>query len=647
MTFLKRFSKPRPALVFGTLAVLLLAMILLAADQRTSQGVPADTLRLSQAEALPMDLAFSELDGHTSDWQTVELPLHWRNAFSDVRAVWYRFELSREELQSVTDSNPDSLLGLYLWRLNQTADFWLNGQMIGSGGSSDEPMARYWNTPLYFSISPGLIAERNTLLIKHYSQHSWGSIEAPLLGAEEQLKPVYEHRYFIQHDVALGLFVFVIVTGSFCLAVWIYRPGETQYFWFAVASGALSFYCLNQFIRYLPISPDLWRWLTNISIDLWVCASVIFIHRSLKLDRPRMEKVILAFLLCGIPVYFYASYFQVFDLNIYFHFGAVAFGIYGLISSAQHFLETESRLSGFYCAVLLIAVAAGLHDNLMQAAVNNAWPIAIENGFQGHFNLVHFAAPLIFLLIGASLIRGFIDSMNVADQLNEELELRVEEARQELDANYQAIEEVLVRQSAMDERERIYRDLHDDVGSKLLSLYYRLDKQSDSALAKSALEDLRDIVSSKSLESCSLSQAVQQWQLEASDRLSDSATDLSWQNEGEMEDIILDEIQLAHLRRMLREVLSNALLHSDQLSAIRVAVSQQNDLLSISVSNDGSRAPVSEWTAGRGIGNLRVRARDLGGKFDLCDLGNGWVRAFWSVPINSSPADASQPGSSS
>lgn len=645
MTFLKHLANSRPILVLSTVIVSLLAVILIIVDQPASEVTQADYLRLSQAEALPLDIPFSELGEHDSAWQPVELPLHWRNRFSDVKAVWYRFELSREELQSLTGTNPDSLSGLYIWRLNQTADFWLNGQLIGSGGSSDEPMARYWNTPLYFSISPGIITAQNALFIKHYSQHSWGSIEAPLIGAEEQLKPVYEHRYFIQHDIALGLFVFVITTGAFCLAVWIYRPQEKQYFWFAIASAALSFYCLNQFIRYLPVPPDLWRWLTNISTDLWVCALVIFIHRSLNLHRPRMERLILGFLLCGIPLYFYASFFQVFDLNIYFHFGAVGFGVYSLAASAQHFLETRSRLSGFYCAVILFAIGAGLHDTLMQAAVNNAWPIAIDNGFQGHFNLVHFAAPLIFLLIGASLIRRFIDSMNVADQLNEELEIRVEEARQELDANYQAIEEVLVRQSAMDERERIYRDLHDDVGSKLLSLYYRLDKQSDSALAKSALEDLRDIVSSKSLESCPLGQAAQQWKLEAAERLSDSDTQLSWHNEGDMDNVILDELQLAHLRRMLRELLSNALLHSDQLSAIRVNVSLQDNLLNISVSNDGSTAPVHEWKAGRGIGNLRVRARDLGGKFELCDLGNGWVRAFWSVPVNSSPTHNPTPGS--
>ncbi len=497
-------------------------------------------------------------------------------------------------------------------------------------------MARHWNSPLYFPIPSSLLTDDNEILIKHFAQHSWGSMEAIIVGTADALVPIYEGRYFIQHDVALGLFVFVLITGLFSFSIWFYRPQEKQYFWFAVASAGLSFFCLNQFIRYLPVDADLWRWLSNMSTDLWAASSFIFLLRSLNLEKIRAEKLVISYFLSGIPVYFYASYYQVFDLNIFYHIGSLLIAAYAFYLCTTLYLRTRDSLPAFYCCALIPIFIAGVHDTVMQAIVNNGWFSSSEPGFQNHFNFVHFTAPLIFLLIGASLVKRFIDSMNAADSLNSELEQRVTAARAELDENYRAIEAALVRQSASEERERIYRDLHDDVGSKLLSLYYRLDNTSDSTLAKSALEDLRDIVSHKSLESCSLSNAVQQWRSEAFNRAQDAGVSLRWHFDTAGTDSILDESQQAQLRRMLREVLSNAILHSNNISEIRVSIDVVGDFLKVAVSNNGSEEPVSSWKPGRGISNLRVRSRDLRGNFSLNDLEGDWVQASWSVPLNTS-----------
>lgn len=600
-----------------------------------------DYLTIAHAQALPLDIEVGELENHESAWQPVEFPFHWREKNFNSRTTWYRLELSANELQSFSDVNAnvqEQLWGIYLWRLNQTADIWFNGTKIGSGGSSGESMARYWNSPLYFSIPASLITQNNEILIKHFSQHSWGSMEAIVIGQEYLLKPIYNARYFIQHDVALGLLVFVLITGIFCFTVWVYRPKESQYLWFAISSVGLSFYCLNQFIRYLPINADAWRWLSNMSIDLWAVAIFIFMLRSLAIKKPRAEKLVLAYFLSGIPIYFYASFFQVFDINIYYHIGCLVIALSSFSISGAHYLRTRSSLSAFYAGVIAVVFVAGVHDTFMQAIVNNGWYEGGNPRFQNHFNSIHFAAPIIFLFLGASLIKHFINSMNAADKLNSELEQRVEDARQEIADSHNAMEQILINQSTSEERERIYRDLHDDVGSKLLSLYYRLDKKSDSILAKSALEDLRDIVSRKSLESCLLDQAAAQWRQEILERTSDAGIPLSWTFDSGGTELILSELQHTHLRRMLREVLSNAILHGISISEIKVRIEVHNNSLSISVSNDGAPKPVSSWQPGRGLSNLRVRSRDLRGDFEIKDLEGSWVQVLWSVPVDENGA---------
>ena len=617
--------------VSGVLAILVFLVSLSNSVLST-----ADLLVVSDAEILPLDIELADLSEHESEWISIEFPYHWRNQFPSTRAVWYRLGVSAAELNSLRDpglsyTNPQ--FGIYVWRLNQTADFWVNGTKIGSGGNTTEPMARHWNSPLYFPVPSSLIADQNEILIKHFAQHSWGSMEPLVVGDESNLKPVYERRYFVQHDVSLGLFVFVAVAGLFCFTTWFYRRQETRYLWFAIASAGLSFYCLNQFVRYLPVGADTWRWLSNMTTDLWAGATLIFLLRSLNLDRPRAEKTVFLYLFSGLPIYYYASFNQVFDINIYYHAGSLLIGVYALYICVHCYLQTRQMLPLLSCCAIVVIFTAGIHDTAMQAIVNNGWRGTPTIGFQNHYNFLPYTAPIIFLFAGASLIGRFIKSMNAADNLNAELEQRIDHARQELTENYRAMEQVLVRQSASEERERIYRDLHDDVGSKLLSLYYRLDNESDSVLAKSALEDLRDIVSRKTLDGCLLSIAESQWHQEALSRMADAEISLDWQFDSFNDDAMLDELQHAHLRRMLREVFSNAILHSKDLTAIRVVIRLRENRLSISVANDGAPKPISDWKDGRGISNLRVRTRDLNGEMEIVDLEGSWVEVNWTIPI--------------
>lgn len=642
-----RTTRSSRAYIFAFVTGLVLFAIFLIYLGRSStiSGTEDEFLVFRGAEILPQDVRLDELDQHEGQWQEVMFPLHWRNQFPGVTVAWYRLRVSDNELNAlinragVTDGEPN--LGLYLWRINQTADFWLNGDVIGSGGRIEPRMVRHWNSPLYFSIPPGLIQEENELLVKHYAPHTWGSMEPIVIGQESFLKPVYETRYFIQHDVSMGLFVFVLSTSIFTFLVWYFRREESEYFWFSLGSISLSFYILNQFLRYLPMDPDIWRWLSNVSSDLWAACIFVFCLRSLKIERPLAEKLVYVYVGCGIGVYFYASFFQVYDINFYFHVFSLVIALYSFYICARNFLETQKTLPAFYASLIAVIFAVGVHDVWMQATINIGLLNQSTLSFQNHFNLLHFFAPIIFVFIGASLLKQFVDSMNASERLNIELEDRVKSAREELEANYRAIEDVLVQQSAHEERERIYRDLHDDVGSKLLSLYYRLDNESDSTLAQSALQDLRDIVSRRALQKSSLQEVLQQSREEAEDRVRDANINVSWYAENFPDSMILSEQQHAHLRRMLREVFSNAIIHNKTATSINVSIFSTDSHVVFEISNDGSDRPVSEWREGRGISNLRVRARDLGGVFEIADGKPGWVRATWQIPLDNIQQESS------
>lgn len=566
-------------------------------------------------------------DQSALDGLEVSFPVHWRHQFKDTQTLWYEFDLEGDALHQMTASEP--FLGVYVWRVNQTIDVWFNGVQVGSGGSND---VRHWNSPLYFKIPVSLIEDANQLRIRHYASHGWGSMEKPIIGSDTALEPIYQTRYFVQHDVSLGLFVFVVVTGLFCLAVWYCGRREATYLWFAIASIGTAVYCANQFVRYPWLSPDMWRWLTNISTDLWAGAIVMIILKDLKLVKPWLEKMTFAYLGLGVCVYLIASYLALYDLNIYFHLGSILLTATVTYLAAMEYRKTRNSRAAFYSVVIAIGILAGVHDTLMQAVINNGWSWW-GPAFEYRFNLLQFTAPAGFLLIGINLLQKFIESLNSVDRLNAELEQRVRDAKNELEDNYQLMQEVLIKQAAGAERERIYRDLHDDVGSKLLSLYYRLEDENNSTLAKSALEDLRDIVSPRALADCDLSEAISQWRAEALSRTQDAGVELQWFSPPAQCQQPLGESQHAQLRRMLREVLSNAILHNSGVTEIEVRLEVSEGHLKIWVANDGVELSSDQWKQGRGLSNLKLRARELRGQFSIEDQ-PGRVVVHWSVPLN-------------
>jgi signal transduction histidine kinase len=80
----------------------------------------------------------------------------------------------------------------------------------------------------------------------------------------------------------------------------------------------------------------------------------------------------------------------------------------------------------------------------------------------------------------------------------------------------------------------------------------------------------------------------------------------------------------------LREALSN-IAHHALADHVRVAVSVSNDV-TLTVSDDGVGVP-AEVLGGRGLTNIRERARRLGGDSTISPQPSGGSLLTWRVPI--------------
>ncbi|MCJ7501036.1 hypothetical protein MUP29_12365 [bacterium] len=164
-----------------------------------------------------------------------------------------------------------------------------------------------------------------------------------------------------------------------------------------------------------------------------------------------------------------------------------------------------------------------------------------------------------------------------------------------------------------EERERIMRDLHDEVGGRLLSLVHLSKTPRAMLLARNALKALRDIIYSiNPVEEVSIEEALAAWRYEYIQRCEDAGVVLHWDNGTRNALQLLTSRQLVNLSRVLFEASTNAFVHA---LPNNIWVSWDGDdrkLVGI-VRNDGRIPQQGSFIFGKGIRNMERRMGELGG----------------------------------
>jgi len=204
---------------------------------------------------------------------------------------------------------------------------------------------------------------------------------------------------------------------------------------------------------------------------------------------------------------------------------------------------------------------------------------------------------------------------------------------------------------AREERARVARDLHDDVGAALTSGLYQEDAAGMRQAIESAILEMRSMVNVLTGRRLRLSDVVGDLRHESFQRLAAAKIVPHWPL-AEVGDRTIHSSVARNYASMMRELTSNVIRHS-KAASMTVSIELAGDRLITVVEDDGvgfdGQAPAASAVAtagggGNGVGNLRRRAREVGATltFRLRDRGTS-VRL--DAPLDPAPG-ADAPGAS-
>jgi signal transduction histidine kinase len=182
------------------------------------------------------------------------------------------------------------------------------------------------------------------------------------------------------------------------------------------------------------------------------------------------------------------------------------------------------------------------------------------------------------------------------------------------------------------ERERIYNDLHDDLGAKLLTLIYQSKDPVQADLARAILQDLRDVVTRSRGTPGTLGDVLADLRGEATQRLAAVGIGLAWEAPDDLPDPPLDTARALHLHRIVREAISNVIRHA-QAKRLRVRVRASGGELRLELTDDGSGAAVGNAHPGTGMRNMRERAEQLSGDIAWTPGTEGGTKVLLAMPL--------------
>ncbi len=192
-------------------------------------------------------------------------------------------------------------------------------------------------------------------------------------------------------------------------------------------------------------------------------------------------------------------------------------------------------------------------------------------------------------------------------------------------------------EGARTERERIMRDLHDDLGARLLSVVYAAKAEKTQRLARAAIDDLHEVLAAARSQTITLGDATEEWSAECTSRLREAGIevhcDISRPAPSLPAEPELSSRLYVNIGRIVREAVSNIIQHADA-KVVDVRFVYAAGVLEVTLDDDGTGGGTATWESGNGLRTMKSRADDMGASIEWRQSESGGCQVWFSLTLD-------------
>lgn len=600
------------------------------------QGVPFNERGFEQLTRRDLNASQAPfLATSSKDWVLVQppvvqaLPVTTERPPDASHRLWLKFSVQVDATQARHEP-----VGIYIARLMSGLgggyySLWVNGELVHT---NEAQWRLQWNRPILVELplkysQPG--ATLDLALGVPFQQSQGYAVGSILWGAGPQLARFQQLRDFAQQTIPQATVVVVALIGFMSLNFWLNRPQEDTHLvmWLSSVAWLIS---LLQFLVDFNEDGVLSAWFGSLvdSATGWAILFIsMFIGRierepSRWLERGAML-VIAGMSVLTLPVWHWQA-----NALLLQH------GVHVLIALALWIIQLRrSWVTGnpdmwLLTLCMTVMICTGLHD---------LYFITSQHGPDHVFLFPYFPILLFGIFLHLNQKR-YLSALSSVDQMHKQLQVQVDQARQEVRAKHAQRTSLSREQALMEERQLVCSDVHDGLGSALTSAILLSGKPEVQperlawALQDCQLE-IRSVADTLQTQAGDLTSLMHAIRSRMATRLAAADLSLEWSVEPLPMITWMDQRALNDFGRVLQEAMTNAMKHG-MARRIRVEVVLQvragrRGVLA-QVSDNGSGFEPSQVEPGRGLKNLRSRSARLGGHCELkSSPGQGTVMMLW------------------
>jgi signal transduction histidine kinase len=562
-------------------------------------------------------------------WTPISLPDSWGKQSRPREGYgWYRLTFIHRG--GVHDGHDSHQRSLYIPRVTNNVEIFLNRYSLGLSGRLGPKPEETWNVAQFFYVpASGFIEGENEILIRLHPDSVIGrpGLSLVYFGDTETLRAQFALRYFVQSTAPQLISALLVVMAFFSFLIWARRRTETLGYlfgWMAIAAIARLFHLYlrdaGPFINSLAVPALVWLTVLQARVAL------NFAERGM----PRTERAmtITAILM---TVGWYLGAFAG-------HAGEATLAVYMLLAIFTPVLifllivrlASDWKPQNILMVMAMILNAAfGIHDffNFVEAL---------------NFDRLYLQAmglPLIMFAMAAMLVRRFVTTLKNYEELNTELAVRVDNREKQLAQSYEQLRAIDQQRATAEERQRLMRDMHDGIGSHLMSTLAlaRMGKLSSHQLTEvltDCIDELKITIDSLEPVERDLLVVLGNLRYRLEPRLNNAGISLDW----DVKDLPpLEYLAPENVRSVLRivqEAFTNTLKHADaKRITLSTAVDYAANEVVVRVTDDGKGMNAAQ-RAGRGLENMRNRAAQLKGRVEIAETEGGGTRVELYLPIS-------------